>query len=81
MPSGVHSIVARVAPENRWKLDTVLSSGVGSSLMSLASKGLLRPTIPADHAQELISGGYVEQTLGGLRMTNTGNMRAVMELG
>lgn len=81
MPSGVHSIIARVAPENRWKFDTALSGAVAASLNALSSTGLLRPSIPADHAQELIGGGYAEQTLGGLRLTDTGAVRANMELG
>jgi hypothetical protein len=81
MPSGAHSIVAKASPENRGKFSTVVSGPVSSALMSLSSKGLLRPTIQDDHAKELIDGGYAEQTLGGIKLTDTGNMRAVMELG
>jgi hypothetical protein len=81
MPAAAHSIISRVSPENRWKLETPIGTATAASLMAISNAGLLRPVIPPDHEEELVNAGYAERVLGGLRLTDTGQVRAQMELG
>jgi hypothetical protein len=55
-------------------LNSPLSPEEFRSLREL-SKPLMKPSIPEAHAARLIELGYVVQKLGGLRLTDAGELR------
>lgn len=78
MPS---PIASRVAPEHRQKLTTPLTAGQSSALRTMLSAGLMRPVMPQETADALIAADYARQAFGGVAMTDTGAVRAMMENG
>lgn len=78
MPS---PIASKVAPEHRQKLTTPLTGGQSSALRTMLSAGLMRPKLDDETSAALIAAGYAKQTFGGVAMTDTGMVRAMMENG
>jgi hypothetical protein len=78
MPSGIAS---RVPPEHRQKLATPLSAEQSGALRTMLTAGLLRPALPEETSSALIAAGYAKQTMGGVAMTDLGQVRAMMENG
>lgn len=73
------SPIARVAPTHRQQLATPLARDASAALRGMLNNRLLRPSVSADTATALIDSGYATQALGGLALTDTGNIRAAME--
>lgn len=75
------TILSRVAPESRHKLMTPLAADDAAALRTTFTAGLMRPALPPEQAQRLIDAGYMQQGTGGTFLTDTGAVRAQMELG
>jgi hypothetical protein len=74
-------ILSRVPPESRHKLTTPLSAEHSTALRTMLTAGLLRPALDDETAGALIAAGYARQTVGGLALSDEGQVRALMELG
>ena len=74
-------IINRVAPEDRQRLQTPLTDGTMSALRQMGVNRLLRPVMTPETEQELMAAGYVRQSLGGLQLTDIGQVRAMIEVG
>ena len=72
-------ILARVPPESRHKLETPLSATQSGALRTMLTAGLLRPALDAETSEALVAAGYAHQTMGGIALTDEGQVRAMME--
>ena len=81
MPVSHGTVIDRVPPEGRHKLQTPLSDAQSGALRTMLTAGLLRPVLDQEIAASLIAAGYVHETFGGQSLTATGEIRAMMENG
>jgi hypothetical protein len=75
------SILSRVAPEHRQRLETPLSDGQRTALRTMLSAGLMRPALDDETKGALVAAGYGRETMGGFTLTDVGQVRAYMESG
>jgi hypothetical protein len=81
MPTPSASVLSRVAPENRAQLQTPLARTEVAALRTMLTAGLLRPALDGETKAALIGAGYVREALGGAMLTDSGAVRAMMEVG
>lgn len=74
-------ILNRVAPESRQRLLTPVGAEAASALRQMGGNKLLRPVMSDQAVSELTSAGFVRQSLGGPVLTDSGQIRAMMENG
>lgn len=74
-------ILSRVPPEHRQKLQTPLSATAAAALGTMLSAGLLRPALDDETKGALVAAGYAQDKVGGFALTDTGHVRAMMEIG
>lgn len=73
-------LITRVPPEHRQKLLTPLSAAASAALSAMGGNKLLRPVMDEDTSAQLINAGYAKATLGGVALTDVGQVRAQMEI-
>lgn len=74
-------IINRVPPEHRQRLMTPLATDAASALRSMGANKLLRPVMTPEVSDALVAAGYARDTFGGLQLTDSGQVRAMMENG
>ena len=78
MPS---AILSKVLPQHRQKLMTPLAAEANAALKQMGANRLLRPVTSPETNAQLIEAGYARETLGGIALTDIGQVRAAMENG
>jgi len=61
-------------------INATITAGEAQSLRDVA-KRLMQPVIPAAHKTRLLHLGYIKQALGGLMLTDAGEMRLAIDDG
>ena len=79
MAAGGTSVFARIAPENRQRLGATLPVAHGPVLRGMLNGGLMKLAVTPDIAGDMAAAGYVREGLGGLMLTDAGQLRAQME--
>lgn len=74
-------VASRIPPAFRQRLLTPIGAETASALRSFNQNGLLRTTVSEQTATDLVDNGYATASLGGLKLSDTGQIRAAMENG
>lgn len=75
------SIASRVPPASRQKLLTPLAAASSAALRAIGANKLLQPVMAPETVSELVAAGYAQQAMGGIKLTDEGQVRAMMENG
>ena len=72
-------LLDHVPPVHRTKLTLPLDTHAVSALRMMGQNKLLQPVMSDETKASLVEAGYIRHVLGGVTMTDLGEVRALME--